>query len=200
MEQHHVHERHDWHSTTYVRNWIAEDFSSDNQRAPLLLDMLALAPHDVHAPLEVIDIGAGYGLLSQLVLQRFPVARTTLLDFSEPMLQEARIRLEGSVPAPRFVKADLMQPWTAQLGRQFDIAVSAFAIHNLEEPQRVAKSFADVATVLKPGGVFLNYDYFIFSGGLEGHLDMLRAAGFQRVSAHLVDDQIAAMAGFIPNA
>jgi ubiquinone/menaquinone biosynthesis C-methylase UbiE len=191
------HEGHDWHSPEYVKEWIAEDFSDDKQRISLLDNMLKLAPYDGSAILDVLDIGAGYGLLTKLAMQRFPRARATLLDFSVPMLGEARIRLADISPAPRFVVGDLTKSWTGPFVGKFDLAISAFAIHNLEDPALIAGVFCDVAKVIKPGGVFLNYDFFTFSGGLSTHLQWLREAGFARAESHLADTQCAVMAAFM---
>ena len=44
---------------------------------------------------SILDIGAGTGLLSALILQKFPGAQMTLLDISENMLDIARRRFAG---------------------------------------------------------------------------------------------------------
>jgi tRNA (cmo5U34)-methyltransferase len=41
---------------------------------------------------EILDIGAGTGLLSSRILRKFPNAHMTLLDISENMLEIARRR------------------------------------------------------------------------------------------------------------
>ncbi len=43
----------------------------------------------------ILDIGAGTGLLSALMLQKFPEASLTLLDISDNMLNIARERFAG---------------------------------------------------------------------------------------------------------
>lgn len=43
----------------------------------------------------ILDIGAGTGLLSALILQKFPDAHMTLLDISANMLEIARQRFAG---------------------------------------------------------------------------------------------------------
>lgn len=47
---------------------------------------------------DVLDLGAGTGLLSALLHERFPKARLTLVDISDEMLARARERFVG---APR---------------------------------------------------------------------------------------------------
>ena len=61
----------------------------------------------------------------------------------------------------RFVDLDLRVPgWTSSLGlgRQADAAVSTTALHWLP-PDALAVMYAEVATVLRPGGVVLNGDH-----------------------------------------
>lgn len=49
-------------------------------------------------PLVVVDVGAGTGLLTQKVIQRYPQAQHIAIDLSEGMLAQARQRLK----APKF--------------------------------------------------------------------------------------------------
>src|ERR1700744_585029 len=44
---------------------------------------------------RILDLGAGSGLLTVLIRNRFPDAHIYLMDFSEPMLELARRRLDG---------------------------------------------------------------------------------------------------------
>ena len=80
---------HDWHSEGYVTDWIAHDLARDPVRRPRLREMLAAAPFARDARLAVLDVGAGYGAVTEGLLQVFPAAEITLQDYSEPMLGEA---------------------------------------------------------------------------------------------------------------
>jgi trans-aconitate methyltransferase len=42
----------------------------------------------------ILDLGAGTGLLSEFIMQKFPSASLTLLDESAEMLSKAQLRLE----------------------------------------------------------------------------------------------------------
>jgi tRNA (cmo5U34)-methyltransferase len=44
---------------------------------------------------QILDIGGGTGLLSALMLEKYPDASLTLLDFAEQMLAVARQRFAG---------------------------------------------------------------------------------------------------------
>ncbi len=180
FRRHHL-EEHDWHSEHYVDEWLAGDLKRESRRA-VVRTMLAHAGVSNDAKIEVLDIGAGDGLVAEEVLRALPNARATLLDYSEPMLARARERLNDFPRRVRFVTGDLAgDEWTARIGGPFDLAVSAIAIHNLRRPELIAACYRAIFSVLKPGGTFLDLDLPTISGGLDAHLGWLREAGFESV-------------------
>ena len=170
---------HDWHSQEYVDHWIGHDLTRDEERRPVLRDMMLHAPFPADAPLEVLDIGAGYGLVSEEALKAFPNARVTLLDYSAPMLAHAGRRLSAFAGRTELLKADMSTPdWTDGLRHRFDLAVSGLALHNLAGERRLQDLYKETFSVLRAGGAFLDYDLVSFTGGLEQHLEWLLQAGF----------------------
>ncbi len=173
---------HDWHSAEYVDNWITTDVTRDDQRRPLVRRMLELAPFEADVPIAVLDVGGGYGVLSEEVLNAFPNCQVTLQDYSTPMLEQARQRLTAYADRMAFEQRDFTRPdWTDGLGGPFDLAISGIAIHNLGPNGPIAQVYQGICGVIKPGGAFLDLDYVSFTGGLEQHLQWLRDAGFSRV-------------------
>jgi ubiquinone/menaquinone biosynthesis C-methylase UbiE len=171
---------HDWHSSDYVSEWITRDTTRDGERRPLLQQMLSAAPLPRDAALEVLDVGAGYGVVSEEVLQAFPAARITLQDYSQPMLDRARQRLADHSDRLHYVLCDLTDPsWPRQVGGPFDLAVSAIAIHNLRDPAKIYSCYRAIRDLLNPGGYFLNCDRFV--QGVQPHVTALRESGFDRV-------------------
>jgi ubiquinone/menaquinone biosynthesis C-methylase UbiE len=171
---------HDWHSSEYVSEWITRDTTRDGERRPLLQQMLSAAPLPRDAALEVLDVGAGYGVVSEEVLQAFPAARITLQDYSQPMLDRARQRLADHSDRLHYMLCDLTDPsWPRQVGGPFDLAVSAIAIHNLRDPAKIYACYRAIRDLLKPGGYFLNCDRFV--QGVQPHVAALRESGFDRV-------------------
>ncbi|MET0557288.1 MAG: class I SAM-dependent methyltransferase [Solirubrobacterales bacterium] len=112
------------------------------------------------------DLGCGDGRLLGLVRERFPDASGIGLDSSPPMLKRAAERFAGE-QGVELVEADLAQPLSLVLGggqqtdeagsERFDLIVSGLAIHHLED-ERKRSLFAEVAALLRPGGVFANLD------------------------------------------
>jgi SAM-dependent methyltransferase len=171
---------HDWQSTDYVGGWIDHDVARDPERRPLLQKMLSSVSFPSDAELNVLDVGAGYGVVTQEVLAAFPEARVTLQDYSLPMLDEARRRLADHAARLSYVLADLMDPaWPKQVGGPFDLAVSAIVLHNLGNREKIFACYPAIYGLLAPGGVFLNYDRF--TDGIDEHLTALRTGGFGRV-------------------
>ena len=60
------------------------------ERMPILEAMIAAVPFPADAAIDVLDVGAGAGVVSEAVLEAFPAARLTLQDFSDHMLARAR--------------------------------------------------------------------------------------------------------------
>jgi ubiquinone/menaquinone biosynthesis C-methylase UbiE len=173
---------HDWHSQSYVEEWIERDLQRDEERRSRLRNMLAAATFPPDAPISVLDVGGGYGVVTEEVLRAFPHARVTLQDYSQPMIEEARRRLSSHAARVGYVQCDLRDPsWTERVGGSFDLAVSAIAIHNLGELAAIADCYRGIARVLKPGALFLDYDLFERFGGIVLHTRLLGEAGFARV-------------------
>ena len=171
---------HDWHSPDYVAEWITQDAARDPVRRPHLRDMLTMAPLPRDARLSVLDVGAGYGAVTEELLRVFPAAEITLQDYSQPMLAEAHRRLAAHAVQLRYVVSDLTDPaWPAAAGGPFDLAVSAIVLHNLRDDAAIFACYRAIHDLLRPGGWFLDYD--LFFDGVESHLDAMREAGFARV-------------------
>ena len=103
---------------------------------------------------RVLDLGAGTGLLTVMVLNHAPSATVTLADVSTEMLEQAKIRLK--TPSERCVFAPI--DYTVELpAGPFDVIVSALSIHHLEAPAK-QRLFARIFDCLAPGGIFINAD------------------------------------------
>lgn len=102
---------------------------------------------------RVLDIGAGTGLLSSILAQRFPNARFVLADAAPTMLQLARERF-GEDGRFEYLEHDFERD---EMPGDFDCVVSALAIHHLE-PDELEPLFRRVFGALRAGGVFVNAD------------------------------------------
>jgi tRNA (cmo5U34)-methyltransferase len=119
-----------------------------------------------------LDLGAGDGAMSELVLGCAPAAHAVLVDFSEPMLARAHARLGAGRHSWEAVRADLgSAAWTRALpAGPYDLAVSSFAIHHLSSARK-AGLFAEAFAALAPGAMFVNIDVVTVQGPLAGLFD-----------------------------
>ena len=171
---------HDWQSADYVAGWIDHDIARDPERRPRLQQMLSAASLARDVELAVLDVGAGYGVVTEEVLAAFPAARVTLQDYSQAMLEQARGRLARYSDRLSYALCDLLDPsWPQHVGGPFDLAVSAIVLHNLGSRENIFACYPAIHGLLRPGGYFLNCDRF--ADGVEKHLSALRTAGFERV-------------------
>ena len=177
----HVHE-HDWHSASYVDRWIGQDITRDAERRPILRKMLGFAPFEKNAALRALDVGAGYGVVTEELLRAFPKARVTWQDYSRPMRDQAQKRLAKFEKRLAYVVSDLTDPdWNKEVPGPFELVVSGIALHNLRDRKAIFRCYGAIRGLLAPAGCFLDYDYFQYAGGLETHLAGMRAAGFESV-------------------
>lgn len=113
-----------------------------------------LLPFEEDRPVRVLDLGAGTGLLSRMVFERFPRARITLVDVSKEMLKVARQRFP--VDPTRFDFRTMDYAGEEEWG-EYEIIVSALSIHHLEDTDK-QRVFHKAYESLSPGGVFVNAD------------------------------------------
>jgi tRNA (cmo5U34)-methyltransferase len=138
-------------------NTFAEDY--DAQREYIIPEMrqyygtAVWAMETAALKPAILDVGAGTGLLSAFLLEKFPDARLTLMDISENMLDLARKRF-ATRPDTEYVICDYSR---SELGGPYDLVCSALSIHHLS-PEDKRRLFERICLALKPGGMFVNAD------------------------------------------
>jgi SAM-dependent methyltransferase len=109
----------------------------------------------------ILDLGCGPGSLAVRLLDRMPGATVIGID-ADPVLLTLGQQAWGGRTGLSFAELDLrVAGWTADLvlDRPADAAVSTTALHWLPEPA-LAAMYAELAGVLRPGGLLLNGDHF----------------------------------------
>lgn len=101
----------------------------------------------------ILDLGAGTGLFSSFLLNKYPQAEMTLIDFSEEMLNEARQRL-ARFEKVSYIAADYT---SYSFDRSYDAVISSLSIHHLTHSQK-QNLFHTIRRLLTDGGVFVNAD------------------------------------------
>lgn len=116
--------------------------------------VLEAMPFEAEEEFRVLDLGAGTGLLSAMVAERFPRSRVTLVDISVEMLRVARRRLASENGRFGFYVMDYARK---PLPGGYDAVVSALSIHHLTDGDK-REVFEKVHDALRPGGYFINAD------------------------------------------
>ena len=166
-----------------------------------------------------LDIGSGGGRLLNLVRSTHPAASCVALDFSPAMLEELGKQFATDVSIT--IVAHDLSNLLPDLG-SFDAVVSSFAIHHVTH-ERKRTLYAEIFTLLNPGGVFLNLEHvasptpslhrqFLATMDLtpetedpsnklldlEVQLAWLRQIGFSEVDCHWKWRELALLAGAKP--
>lgn len=102
---------------------------------------------------SILDIGAGTGLLSAFLMERYPEASFTLVDISEKMLDMAKDRFRNNSNI-KYITANYSE---FDFAEKYDMVVSALSIHHLEDEEK-KEIYKKSYSVLKENGIFINAD------------------------------------------
>lgn len=102
---------------------------------------------------NILDLGAGTGLLTSYLYDRYPQGSFTLLDLSEEMLDIAQARFQNLANFS-YVTADYLKH---DFQGFFDIVVSSLSIHHMEHQDKEFL-YRKVYEHLNQSGVFINAD------------------------------------------
>ncbi len=105
-----------------------------------------VAQADAQPGMDVLDLGTGTGNLAV----RFSDFGCNLwcTDFSEPMLDKARVKLPGA----KFVVHDLRAVWPSELDHRFDRIVTGYVFHHFTLEKKVSLCRELVVQRLVSGG------------------------------------------------
>jgi SAM-dependent methyltransferase len=192
---HHPHDHHDWDSPKYVANWAAGQDRKEKARQEPFRVLAETIPYDKALPIRILDVGAGYGALTQFLLSRFPNATAVCQDGSEEMAKLGQERMRNFKGRFEYVFCDFSKPgWTGKLTGLFEAVVSAIAIHNVRSPKIIECIYNDIFALVKVGGCFINFDRE--RPPLEDQMKWLRKAGFEDVRRFWTGETRALFGGF----
>lgn len=111
----------------------------------------------IKEPKQILDLGAGTGLLSMYWYKNFPNAEFVLDDIATEMLNGAKKRFKG-ISNFSYTTEDYCKSLPP---KNFDLIISALSIHHLDDNDKI-KLFSEIYKKLPEGGAFINYDQFCF--------------------------------------
>ena len=115
------------HALAYLAR--ADKIPHRTEAERVLLDQIP-----IHAK-RILDLGTGDGRLLSLVKLNRPEAEGVALDFSEPMLEQARKRFAQDKHVT-VMKHDFSFPLPHEQLGCFDVIVSSLAIHHLDASKK----------------------------------------------------------------
>lgn len=150
----------------------------------VMMSILKSRPDPVE---NFLDLGCGDGILGASVLGAYPSSRGVLVDFSEPMLTQARSHLKDYADQLDFLNLDYGDPaWVKVIKAEgpFDAIVSGYSIHH-QPDARKRSLYAEIFSLLKPGGWFVNIEHVASASQLtvdlfDNHIIRARYAIEQR--------------------
>ena len=101
----------------------------------------------------VVDLGTGPGLLLPMLRQRLPLARLIGVEVQPVMLQSAHAT--AAACGAEIVEADLAAPLPLP-DAAADVVLAVMSFHELQFPPPLIE---EAFRLLKPGGVFVMYDW-----------------------------------------
>lgn len=141
-------------------NLIAEEYDSNRRKFipcfdGFYKDTTKFLASNIAEPKQIVDLGAGTGLLTYFWYQQFPNSEYVLMDIADEMLNVARKRFDRianiSYQAENYIQK---LPDTI-----FDTVISGLSIHHLEDREKI-ELFSRIYDRLPDGGLFVNYDQF----------------------------------------
>jgi SAM-dependent methyltransferase len=105
-----------------------------------------------------LDLGCGDGILGRYIHDRYPGAYGVYLDYSEPMISELekKVNYKSRILLEDYSNEDW--PKKVENDQPFDLILSGFSIHHLEDPGK-KKLYSQIHSLLNKGGLFLNLEH-----------------------------------------
>ena len=192
---HYHHNPHDWDSSEYVSNWAAKQDPKEIEREDQFRLLANTIPYDKRLPIRILDVGAGYGALTQFLLSQFPDATAVCQDGSEQMVKLGKERMKHLKGRVAYALCDFSKAgWSRSLTGPFEAVVSSIAIHNVNSPHIVRGIYEEIFPLVKDGGCFLNFEILLLP--LEDQLKWLRQAGFREEKCFWQGTRTAVFGGF----
>ncbi|MDE5539424.1 MAG: class I SAM-dependent methyltransferase, partial [Bacilli bacterium] len=156
-----IKERYASEAETYRRDAWLINFDAEELFAEFRRIVRQLFPDNL-AKLKILDVGAGNGMLTELILSEFPNAIVTMLDFSAEMLESAQAIFETkAIPLDRInflVKNFITDDFPDE---KYDLIISSYALHHIREIDELKSVYLKISNSLKKDGTFLCLDNYL---------------------------------------
>lgn len=151
----------DFHDPAVAAAWAEGVLRKRPWRATIFQHFISIIRAAPVTRARVLELGSGPGFLAEQLLAQCPsIARYTLLDFSEPMLDQSRRRLSLYQARTEFLRADFKSDtWPSLVSAPVDFVVSLQAIHELRHKRHAHRLYAQLGPLLRPEAQVLICDH-----------------------------------------
>ncbi len=164
-----------WKSTKVIEDRELRSDARARENHPQWRLLGELLPFGEQDAFTFLDLGAGTGTATRVILDLYPRSTAILTDFSPPMMAVGEAALAGYAGRFRYLEFDMStNSWPTQIPASLDAVVTSMCIHHLPD-ERKQGLFAEIFDHLAPGGWYLNFDSV-------GSADDVVAAAWQRVN------------------
>jgi tRNA (cmo5U34)-methyltransferase len=138
-------------SIDYYDNWMKKALPNYSD---IFKTAQEIIPFTSDNPINVLDLGAGTGLFSKHILERYPHAHFILYDLADKMLDVAKERFKSYPKQFEYIIGDYRN---IQISSQFDLVISSLSIHHLNDNEK-SNLFHTIYSKLRSPGLFMNID------------------------------------------
>ena len=147
-----------WHSEEMVQHWVKEATAQERNRTEQRRLMADLLPFGEGAEFTFLDLGAGTGAATRVILERHLGATAIMADFSTQMMAAGESEMTPFAGRYRTVEFDMTTgAWPADIPASLDTIVTSMCVHHLTD-ERKQGLFAEIFEHLVPGGWYFNFD------------------------------------------
>lgn len=131
-----------------------------------------------NSPIEVLEIGSGTGITTNIILTSRTDVKLTSIDIDKKMIKKSKDYLRHHSNL-KLVNSDALRFARSSGSNHYDLVISAFTIHNQTKEYR-KDLYCEIYRILKADGLFLNADKFV-SDSFEVQIDSFK----YRISSYI---------------
>jgi cyclopropane fatty-acyl-phospholipid synthase-like methyltransferase len=128
--------------------------------------MQKLLPEASVTEFNILELGTGTGVLTELLIERYPQASIFTVEGAERMLEQTKTKTSFQKNKNRIelIHADYSTPlWLAGLKSPFNLIVTFDSLHHLSHPRK-KELYRELYDLITQGGDFLISDHIISRG------------------------------------
>ena len=148
-----------WKSAEAVEAWTAEAERQERSRQAHRHFLARLLPFADQDEFTFLDLGAGTGAASRVILDLYPRSTAILADYSAEMMRVGEREMQRFAGRYRYVEFDMSAggEWPAAIPAELEAVVTSMCVHHLPD-DRKRSLFAEIFDHLAPEGWYFNYD------------------------------------------